>query len=183
MAIASTAGAQVERAARAFAKHDAVDHFHAAGGGAVVAGAEGETGLDLDGDVADAPRRAVVTAVNEETPGADRLQTFEGACDPVDIVEALAVDRDAPGGRAQRLGGETVVALDIDRQFVEPRRLVELGKGERDALFLEPDAEFGEEPFGFRLRSPQEEARLGHGRSQDAARRLSLASALSGFSP
>ena len=88
------AGAEVERVARPLAAHDAVDRLEAAGGGAVMAGAEGKPGLDLDGDGADMAQRAVMPAMHEEPAGPYRLQAFQRARHPVDVGQRLAFERE-----------------------------------------------------------------------------------------
>ena len=50
---------------------------------AVMAGAEGEAGLDLDGDVAGADFRPVVAAMDEKAPGPDRLKAGKRIRHPV----------------------------------------------------------------------------------------------------
>ena len=80
------------------AAHDHLDHLEAAGGGAVMAGAEGQPGLDLDGEVAGAAPVAVMRAVHQEAPGADRLQPLERLRDPVDVGQDFAVDRGVDAG-------------------------------------------------------------------------------------
>ena len=63
---------------------DAVDDFEAAGGGLVVAGAEGLGGLDADRGEAGGRVAAAVAAVDVKAAGGDGLQAFERAFDPVD---------------------------------------------------------------------------------------------------
>ena len=75
------------------AAHDHLDHFQAAGGGAVMAGAEGQPRLDLDGEVAGAAPAAVVRAMHQEPAGADRLQPLQRLGDPVDVGQRFAADR------------------------------------------------------------------------------------------
>ena len=50
-----------------------VERQQAAAGGAVMAGAEGGRGLDLDADAMAGHAGAVVRAVHDEAPGGDRL--------------------------------------------------------------------------------------------------------------
>jgi hypothetical protein len=59
-----------------------------------MAGAEGEAGLDLDGDVADAPPVAVMRAVNQEAAGAHRLQAFQRLRHPVDVGQRSRTEID-----------------------------------------------------------------------------------------
>ena len=58
-----------------------------------MAGAEGEPGLDLDGEVADAATVTVMRAVNEEAGGAYRLQPFERTRDPIDVRQFFTRQR------------------------------------------------------------------------------------------
>ena len=53
---------------------------------AVMAGAEGEPGLDLDPDVILPHTRAIVRAVNEKPPGAHRLEAGQRIGDPVALL-------------------------------------------------------------------------------------------------
>ena len=62
---------------------------------AVMAGAEGEPGLDLDRDVVRADARAVVGPVDEKAPGPNRLEAGERIGDPVALL------REAEGGRGR----------------------------------------------------------------------------------
>src|SRR5690606_41159690 len=89
------AGAEVERVARGLAPCDPLQHLEAAGRGAVMAGAEGEPRLDLDGDVADAPPCPIMAAVDEEAADADRLQAGQRVRHPVDVGQDLAFERPA----------------------------------------------------------------------------------------
>ena len=53
---------------------------------AVMAGAEGEAGLDLDADVVRADARAVVRAVHEKAPGAHGREAGQRIGDPVALL-------------------------------------------------------------------------------------------------
>ena len=101
------------------ALEQAVEMQEAAAGRAVMAGAEGEPGLDLDRDVVRPDPRAVVGAVNEKAPGAHGLQAGERIGDPVALLRQ-AKGRGA-GGRFVRGGGDQ----RPDRLFV--RRRAEIG--------------------------------------------------------
>ena len=72
---------------------------------AVMAGAEGEAGLDLDPDVVGLERGAVVRAVDEEAPGPDRREAGERIGDPVALLGQAEFD---PARRvlARRRGDE-----------------------------------------------------------------------------
>src|SRR6185437_16409119 len=69
-----------------------VERQQAAAGGAVVTGAEGERGLDLDADFVGLDADAVVRAMHDETAGPHWRQTREALLDPV--------------GRCDRVEGE-----------------------------------------------------------------------------
>ncbi len=55
--------------------------------GAVVAGAKGERGRNLDADIVDPHRIAVMRAMDEHAAGADGLQAIERGGDPVLLVD------------------------------------------------------------------------------------------------
>ena len=99
MASTRAAGAEVERVARPFAAHDPVDHFEAAGGGAVMAGAEGKAGLDLDGDAADVAERAVMRAVHEEARRPAPASALPASAPPSRCRAALRFRATAFAGR------------------------------------------------------------------------------------
>jgi hypothetical protein len=79
------AGAEIQRIARMFTADDSVDHFKATGRRAVMAGAESQACLDLDGDIAYAPLVAVMRAVHKKTPGPNRLKPFQRFGHPIDV--------------------------------------------------------------------------------------------------
>ncbi len=79
------AAAHIEDAARPLTAQQAVERLKAATGGAVMAGAEGGAGIDLDGDVACRAAMAVMRAVEEEATGAHRRQALQRAAHPVDV--------------------------------------------------------------------------------------------------
>ena len=79
----------------------ALDGDEAAGGGAVVAGAEGLAGLDLDGDVVRLHLAAVVWPVHQEAAGAHRLQPFEALRHPVGLRQ-FGDDETAEAGKRRR---------------------------------------------------------------------------------
>ena len=87
--------ADVEDGARTPPPRDAIEHFEAAARRAVMAGAEGERGVDLDCDVVGAHFAAAVRSMHDEAPGPHRLQPFERGGHPV-----LGVD--APEARPRR---------------------------------------------------------------------------------
>ena len=63
-------------------------------------GAEGEAGLDLDGDAAGRPQCPVMGAVHEEAAGPHRLQPFQRACHPIDVGHDFGVEFQAGIERA-----------------------------------------------------------------------------------
>src|SRR5271166_3357972 len=77
------AAADVENLLRPAALEKPVEMEEAAAGRAVMAGAEGEAGLYLDGDVACADFRPVVAAMDEKASGPDRLKTGKRIRHPV----------------------------------------------------------------------------------------------------
>ena len=102
-----------------------LDHLEAARRRAVMAGAEGQPGLDLDGEVADAAAVAVVRAVHEEAAGAHRLQTFQRPRHPVDVGQHFApISASIASSREQRrdaLPRRVGIAVGIERDFVDAR--------------------------------------------------------------
>src|SRR5271166_140199 len=80
------AAADVENFLRPAALEKPVEMEEAASGRAVMAGAEGEAGLDLDGDVACADFRPVVAAMDEKAPSPDRLKAGERIRHPVALL-------------------------------------------------------------------------------------------------
>ena len=70
-----------------------VERDEAAARRAVMAGAEGERGLDLDADAIARHGDAIVRAVNDEAAGRDRLQPGEAFADPILGGDGLEVQR------------------------------------------------------------------------------------------
>jgi hypothetical protein len=89
----AAAGADIENAPRPARLRDPIEGQQAAAGGAVVAGAEGERGFDLDADAIWRYARAVVGAVDEETPGGDRCKPVEAGLDPIPRRDRLEHQR------------------------------------------------------------------------------------------
>src|SRR5271165_6866931 len=87
--------------ARPAALEQANEMDEAASGRAVMAGAEGEPGLDLDADVVGADPRSVMRAVDEKTPRAHRLKTGQRIGDPVLLLGQPECD----GARRLLVGG------------------------------------------------------------------------------
>ena len=52
-------------------------------------GAERESRLDLDGEVVRTYRVAVMRAMDEKPPGADRIQPLQGSSNPILLVDRL----------------------------------------------------------------------------------------------
>ena len=67
-------GAEIEHAARPMRLQDVAEQHKAATGGSVVAGAEGERGLDLDAELVRDHFRSIMLAVEDETAGMNRNQ-------------------------------------------------------------------------------------------------------------
>jgi hypothetical protein len=85
----------------------------------VVAGAEGERGLDLDGEVVDPQRCAVMRSVDEEAPGPHRPQPIERRLDPI-------LRRDPLEGGALRGRADDRAYERADRRLVRLRREIGL---------------------------------------------------------
>ena len=85
----------------------------AAARGAVVAGAERQRRLDLDAELVGRNLRAVMLAVHDEAPGADRDQFLERGLDPVLGLDR--VERDAPRGLVAGGDGRPVRGSRFDR--------------------------------------------------------------------
>ena len=180
------ARAEVQRVARMLAPHHFRQNLEAACRRAVMAGAEGEPGLDLDGDVADAPLVAVMRAVDQETAGAHGLQAFERLGHPVDVgngFDAECPHRGAVRNQCGQALGDAVLGLvDIGGNLEDCRLLVDFEDGKRPGLVLERGLEDREGAFRLCLRGAQMIAKLGHGQDP-AASRFSLAIAVWAFSP
>ena len=183
------ARSQIQRVARRLTTCHPMKHFQAAGGGAMMTGAEGKACLDLDRKVADAPPVAVMRAMDQKPAGTDRLQAFQRLGDPVDVGQRLMRDLERCTRRA---GGDADAVFDvvrlggvgIDGNFLRTLRFVDLEDGEGEAVILEFAFQQAEKRRRIRPRGDEMQACLGHGdMSQPAARRLSLAIAVSGFSP
>ena len=76
------AGSDIENAPRRFLLGDGVERQQAAARGAMMAGAEGERGLDLDADAMRGNLVAVMRAVNDEAAGIDGFEAFAGSSPP-----------------------------------------------------------------------------------------------------
>ena len=91
------AGADIEHALETPALCKIGEHLKAPARRAVVAGAEGEGGLDLDADVVGAQFCAVVRAVNEKAADAHRLEIGEALRNPVRRRHRLDAQRPRRG--------------------------------------------------------------------------------------
>ncbi len=106
----------------------------------MVAGAEGESGLDLDADTVGLDACAVVRAVDDETAGLDRLEAIETFSHPVGRRERLERERvgELGAGRQSDQGADGRFVgrfAKIERERPAPvRRLV--GR-DRDGLGIE----------------------------------------------
>src|SRR5690606_6614320 len=109
------AGSEVKRIGRMFAGDDFLNQFDASCRRSVVTGAESKARVDFNGDVARFDLVAVVRAMDKETPGPDRLQTFQRMRDPVDVRQFF----DGKKARSYQFidprGDLFGVILDIDR--------------------------------------------------------------------
>src|SRR5258708_15780954 len=78
-----------------------IEQHEAASCGAVVAGAERQRRLDLDAELVRRYFRAVMAAVDDEAPGADRYELIERRLDPVFCLDGIESDvpRDLIAGR------------------------------------------------------------------------------------
>ena len=100
---------------------DAIEREQAAACGAVVAGAKGEPGIDLDGDAIDPRAFAGMRAMHDETSGLDRREAFAALVDPIGGRERLEPQRLGGRGAGRRCnqraqGGFIRVLAEIDRQ-------------------------------------------------------------------
>ena len=117
-----------------------------------MAGAEGQAGLDLDGEVADAAAVAVMRAMDQEAAGAHRLQAFQRVRHPVDVGQDFALDRRP---RRQAASGLACGPRRRRRRHRHRARLPGYRAssstsqhGERQAVFLECGLERREERVG-----------------------------------
>jgi hypothetical protein len=102
--------------------------------GAVVAGAEGERRLDLDGEVVGPDLIPVVAAMDEEASGADRLQPLQRGAHPVLLVDGLegGLVRLRADHRADQVADHLRVGLLREVGFQPPRAgLLHLEGGDR----------------------------------------------------
>ena len=81
---------------------DRIERQQAAARRAVVAGAEGERGFDLDADAIEGNARAVVRAVHDEAAGLDRLQSGETFAHPIGRFDRSELQRSRSFGAGCR---------------------------------------------------------------------------------
>ena len=119
------AGADVQHAQRTSRLEKMVERQQASPRRAVMSGAEGEGGADLDADAVEMDARAVVLAVDDEASGLDRREPFLARLDPVfrrERLEGQRIRRLGPGREPhQRTDGGLVgriVEVDRDRPTV-----------------------------------------------------------------
>ncbi len=148
------AGADVEHARRPPPLRQLVERQQTAAGGAVVAGAEGQRGLDLDADVVGLDARAVMRAVHDEAAGPHRLQTAKAFLDPVGGRDRLDGERGrrriARRERDLRAQSRFVRRLtEMDRHL--PLAAVALESGADGVVGAENLAEISGQPPGGRL--------------------------------
>ena len=138
------AGAEVERVSRPLAPHHPVDHFEAAGGGAVMAGAEGKAGLDLDGDLrrcGSAPRSCAPCTKKRPartgfSPSSERATQSMSGKRLRSRQERWPVERRTMR-RIPASARPTSSVADIERDLVDIPGLVDFEDGEREAVVLE----------------------------------------------
>ncbi len=147
----SAAGAKVERIGRMFAVDSFLDQFKASCRRSVMAGAEGKTSIDFNGDVACFDLVAVVRAMDKETPGSDRLQTFQRMRDPVDVGQFFNGENVRTDQRIDPLGDIFGIVLDIDRYLENLPVFIDFGDSDGEAVFLESLFENVVDALGFCL--------------------------------
>src|SRR4051812_5214931 len=75
------------------ASQQAIQRQQTAAGGAVVAGAEGERGFDLDTDAVGLQARTVVPPMHQEAARLNRCEAFETSSHPVSGLDPLKYQR------------------------------------------------------------------------------------------
>ena len=156
-----------------------------------MAGAEGEPGLDLNGEVADAATVTVMRAVNEESRGAYGLQPFERTRDPIDVRHFLTRQRQGLAVAAQDFGDLArrfvAIAVGIERNFPGFRRPVEFDDRQGQAAFLECGLKCSKDSLGGIPACGEKQPCLGHAclmaPQPSATSRFSFSIAVSAFSP
>ena len=152
-----------------------------------MAGAERQSRLDLDRDLAAAALGAVVRAVDEEAPGMHGLQPFQRARHPVYVGQGFPFDRARHGkaGKNRLHAGlySVDIVLGVERNLVYVAVLVDLQNGDRQAVLLEGGVECGKDAIGLALAGGDVKPGLGHRDQPFPASRFSLAMAVSALSP
>ena len=182
------ARAEVERIFRMLPAHDRLDHFEASGGRAVMAGAEGQPCLDLDGKVArPAPVRGHASrgrgSARRGPAAALRATWRPSRCRAVLLGRSRRrAPMHRPGRSRSRRSIPSTSSVGIKRHFldaVRPRR----GRRRRAAARLprKPLPAPGKADRRRRCRWRREGASAARGAQPSAARRFSLASAASGI--
>jgi hypothetical protein len=101
------------------ALHNPIQRQQAAARGAVVAGAEGERGFDLDADPVRRDRGAVMRAVHREAAGRDRPELTQARRNPVPRRDRLEYDLGLDGCRTHQPPHRGLVGrlleMDLDR--------------------------------------------------------------------
>jgi hypothetical protein len=105
-------------------------------------GAEGLSGLQLDGKIIGPHGVPVMRAMHQKPPGAHRFEPFERFGDPVGIAKGLELDRGIGklfGNADGNPVSQAFVRLSggVDRNFPEPCVLVDLHSGQWKAFILE----------------------------------------------
>ena len=103
------AGADVERMARPATLQEVVEGEEASARRAVMAGAEGQRRLDLDGDRVDGDARPVMAAMNGEAAGRNGRQALERGGDPILFAEDVEGHSDIVARRRRAIRSVTAV--------------------------------------------------------------------------
>src|SRR5690606_40719383 len=94
-----------------------LDLLEAARRCSVMAGAEGKARVDFDGNIARFDLVAVVRAMDEETSGSHRLQTFQRMRDPIDVRQFLDGKKARPHQFIDPPDNFFGIVLDINRNL------------------------------------------------------------------
>jgi hypothetical protein len=105
-------------------------------------GAEGLSGLQLDGKIIGPHGVPVMRAMHQKPPGAHRFEPFERFGDPVGIAKGLELDRGIGNSSAMQAAIlfrrlSSGISGGVDRNFPEPCVLVDLHGGQWKAFILE----------------------------------------------
>lgn len=116
----------------AFRLHDAIQREQAPARAAVMPGAEGEGGLDLDGDPVHPDAGAVVRPVNHEAAGCNGRETFEALAHPISGRQSFEHETSCEHARAflaycfgcdrgEQIADRRVICLIVKMQQDRPR--------------------------------------------------------------